>query len=50
MNSSETFSHDATHKLDLHLNILTPVADVSTLKLIRPLAGYGLHPPPGGIL
>ena len=34
MNSKETFSRDAAHIIDLHLNILTPVPDVSTAILV----------------
>ena len=34
MNSKETFSRDAAHIMDLHLNILTPGSDVLTVKLI----------------
>ena len=35
MNSKITFPRDAAHIIDLHLNILTPVPDISTLKLMK---------------
>ena len=34
-NSKETYSHDAAHIIDLHLNILTPVPDILTVKLMK---------------
>ena len=35
IDSKETFSRDAAHIIGLHLNILTPVPDVSTVKLMK---------------
>ena len=35
MNSKETFSRDAAHIIDLHLNVQTTVPDISTLKLMK---------------